>query len=123
VWWRHADPPRAAAQSEFVSIGETAILQWGYTDGSPVPGMGFDATAGNIPIGTAITYNIVHEGECAREDGEGRWEALRRPSVNLHAAPCSAPRQYPPPPLAHAAQWVCGRSRTASTSSRSPAGT
>lgn len=51
------------AQNEFVNIGETAILQWGYTDGSPVPGMGWDATAGNIPIGTAITYNLVHEGE------------------------------------------------------------
>jgi len=34
-------------RNEFVSIGETAISQWGYTDGSPVPGMGWDARAGN----------------------------------------------------------------------------
>ena len=47
--------------NEFLSIGETAISQWGYTDGSPVPGMGFDATAGNQPRGTSITYNVVHE--------------------------------------------------------------
>ena len=26
--------------NEFSWIGETAISQWGYTDGSPVPGMG-----------------------------------------------------------------------------------
>lgn len=46
---------------EFLSIGETAISQWGYTDGSPVPGMGFDATRGNQPRGTQVTYNLVHE--------------------------------------------------------------
>jgi hypothetical protein len=49
------------SRNEFVSIGETAILQWGYTDGSPVPGMGFDATAGNQPRGTQVLYNLVHE--------------------------------------------------------------
>jgi hypothetical protein len=74
-------------RSEFVSIGESAIVQWGYTDGSPVPGMGFDATSGNQPRGTQVrpvcrpfrhcpalatrtlliatvaqvTYNLVHE--------------------------------------------------------------
>ena len=48
-------------RSEFVGIGETAISQWGYTDGSPVPGMGFDATAGNQPRGTNVLYNLVHE--------------------------------------------------------------
>ena len=48
-------------RSEFVSIGETAVSQWGYTDGSPVPGMGFDATAGNQPRGTNVLYNLVHE--------------------------------------------------------------
>jgi len=48
-------------RSEFVSIGETAISQWGYTDGSPVPGMGFDGTAGNQPRGTSVLLNLVHE--------------------------------------------------------------
>ena len=48
-------------KNEFVNIGETAISQWGYTDGSPVPGMGFDATAGNQPRGTQVTLNLVHE--------------------------------------------------------------
>ena len=48
-------------KSEFFSIGESAVLQWGYTDGSPVPGMGFDATAGNQPRGTEVSYNLVHE--------------------------------------------------------------
>jgi hypothetical protein len=48
-------------RNEFYSIGETAVSQWGYTDGSPVAGMGFDATAGNIPIGTAVTLNLAHE--------------------------------------------------------------
>lgn len=76
-------------ENEFVSIGETAISQWcaslparfssrpcpsppsqsiptqfvfrGYTDGSPVPGMGFDATAGNQPRGTLVRGNLVHE--------------------------------------------------------------
>ena len=47
-------PAAAAAvnRNEFVSIGESAVSQWGYTDGSPVPGMGLDATAGNQPRGT-----------------------------------------------------------------------
>ena len=48
-------------QNEFVGIGETAISQWGYTDGSPVPGMGWDARSGNQPRGTRVTYNLVHE--------------------------------------------------------------
>ena len=48
-------------RNEFVSIGETAVNQWGYTDGSPVPGMGWDARAGNQPRGTRVTYNLVHE--------------------------------------------------------------
>jgi hypothetical protein len=48
-------------QNEFVSIGETAISQWGYTDGSPVDGMGWDARAGDQPRGTRVTYNLVHE--------------------------------------------------------------
>ena len=47
--------------NEFFSIGETAISQWGYTDGSPVPGMGWDATSGNQPRGTVIKDNLVHE--------------------------------------------------------------
>ena len=51
----------SVTNSEFLGIGETAITQWGYTDGSPVPGMGFDATAGNQPRGTYVGYNVVHE--------------------------------------------------------------
>ena len=51
----------ALVENEFVSIGETAISQWGHTDGSPVPGMGFDATAGNQPRGTVVRANLVHE--------------------------------------------------------------
>jgi hypothetical protein len=49
------------SQNEFFAIGETAISQWGYTDGSPVPGMGFDASAGNQPRGTVVELNLVHE--------------------------------------------------------------
>ena len=49
------------SMNEFSLIGETAISQWGYTDGSPVPGMGFDATKGNQPRGTVVEYNYVHE--------------------------------------------------------------
>ena len=49
------------SNSEFVSIGESAVSQWGYTDGSPVPGMGFDGSAGNQPRGTYIGYNVIHE--------------------------------------------------------------
>jgi hypothetical protein len=48
-------------QNEFLGIGETAISQWGYTDGSPVAGLGFDATAGNQPRGTQVVGNFVHE--------------------------------------------------------------
>lgn len=48
-------------QSEFAAIGETAIAQWGYTDGSPVPGMGFDATAGTQPRGTYVGFNVAHD--------------------------------------------------------------
>ena len=49
------------AENEFFSIGETAITQWGHSDGSPVPGMGPDATAGNQPRGTRVVRNLVHE--------------------------------------------------------------
>ncbi len=48
-------------RNEFFSIGETAIASWGFTDGSPVPGMGFDATAGNQPRGTVVSQNFAHE--------------------------------------------------------------
>lgn len=51
----------AVTRNEFYSIGETCISQWGYTDGSPVPGMGFDATAGNQPRGTLVAFNYAHE--------------------------------------------------------------
>lgn len=51
----------SVTRSEFVSIGETAMVLWGDTDGSPVPGMGFDASAGDQPRGTVIDANIVHE--------------------------------------------------------------
>jgi len=47
--------------NEFLSIGETAISQWGFTDGSPVHGMGFDATGGEQPRGTLVKGNLVHE--------------------------------------------------------------
>ena len=48
-------------RNEFFSIGETVISSWGYTDGSPVPGMGFDATAGNQPRGSIVALNYAHE--------------------------------------------------------------
>jgi hypothetical protein len=71
--------------NEFFEIGETAIaqvrcqllmgfemgflgsrfisqcVQWGFTDGSPVPGMGFDARRGNQPRGTRVVANLGHE--------------------------------------------------------------
>jgi hypothetical protein len=68
-------------KSEFVSIGETAIVQWGYTDGSPVPGMGLDATAGNQPRGTVVTSNLVHEvGLFTKQNSfyfQVRWVRMR----------------------------------------------
>jgi len=51
----------SVTSSEFVSIGETAVAQWGYTEGSGVPGMGFDGTDGNQPRGTYVGYNVMHE--------------------------------------------------------------
>lgn len=51
----------SVVNSEFVSIGETAVSQWGYTEGSGVPGMGFDGTDGNQPRGTYVGYNVIHE--------------------------------------------------------------
>jgi len=51
----------SVTHSEFVGIGETAISQWGYTDGSPVPGMGWNGTSGMQPRGTYVGYNLVHE--------------------------------------------------------------
>lgn len=50
-------------RSEFYSIGETAISLWGDTDGegSPIAGLGYDASAGNQPRGTLIQENVVHE--------------------------------------------------------------
>jgi hypothetical protein len=35
--------------------------QWGFTDGSPVAGMGFDARGGNQPRGTRVVMNMAHE--------------------------------------------------------------
>ena len=51
----------SVVNSEFVSVGETAVAQWGYTEGSGVPGMGFDGTDGNQPRGTFVGYNVIHE--------------------------------------------------------------
>jgi hypothetical protein len=48
-------------RSEFAWIGETAIAQWGYTDGSPVATMGFDGSRGDQPRGTEISFNLVRE--------------------------------------------------------------
>jgi len=48
-------------ENEFVSIGESAVSQWCFSDGSRVPGLGYDATAGNQPLGTVVTGNLVHE--------------------------------------------------------------
>jgi hypothetical protein len=42
-------------------VGETAVAQWGYTEGSGVPGMGFDGTGGNQPRGTVVAYNVMRE--------------------------------------------------------------
>lgn len=51
----------SVVRSSFRGIGETAILQWGFTDGSPVPGMGYDGRAGRQPLGTQILYNWVRD--------------------------------------------------------------
>jgi hypothetical protein len=51
----------SVTNNEFVGIGETAVSQWGYTDGSPVPGMGWDARGGNQPRGTVVSGNLAHE--------------------------------------------------------------
>jgi len=47
--------------SEFAWLGETAVALWGYTRGSPVPGMGPDTTGGDQPRGTVIARNYFHE--------------------------------------------------------------
>ena len=47
---------------QFSWLGESAIVQWGYTDGVPeVPGFGFDGTNGEQPRGTQVLYNIARE--------------------------------------------------------------
>jgi len=48
-------------KSEFVWIGDTAIVSWGNAEGSPIPGMGWDGTNGDQPRGNNILYNLVHE--------------------------------------------------------------
>ena len=48
-------------RSEFAWLGETSIALWGYTRGSPVPGMGPDTTGGDQPRGTYIGSNIFRE--------------------------------------------------------------
>ena len=47
--------------SEFSFLGETCVALWGYTRGSPVPGMGPDTTGGDQPRGSYIGYNIFRE--------------------------------------------------------------
>jgi hypothetical protein len=50
-----------ACRLQFSWIGESAIALWGYTAGSPVPGMGPDGTGGDQPRFTSILYNVAHE--------------------------------------------------------------
>ena len=47
--------------NEFVWIGDSAIVQWGYTSGTEIPGMGWDGTDGNQPRFSNILYNFAHE--------------------------------------------------------------
>ena len=47
--------------SEFAWIGSSAIASWGYTTGSPVPGMGPDGTGGTQPRFSQILNNFVRE--------------------------------------------------------------
>ena len=49
------------AHCEFSWGGETCVALWGYTRGSPVPGMGPDTTGGDQPRGTYIGYNVFRE--------------------------------------------------------------
>jgi hypothetical protein len=51
----------AIVDNEFAWLGETAVALWGYTRGSPVPGMGPDTTGGDQPRGTTIARNYFHE--------------------------------------------------------------
>ena len=46
---------------EFAWGGETCVALWGYTRGSPVPGMGPDTTNGDQPRGTYIGSNVMRE--------------------------------------------------------------
>jgi hypothetical protein len=48
-------------ENEFAWGGETSVALWGYTRGSPVPGMGPDTTGGDQPRGTYIGYNVFRE--------------------------------------------------------------
>jgi hypothetical protein len=47
--------------NEFVWIGDSAIISWGYTTGSPDPRDGVDGTAGNEPRYNQIVNNFAHE--------------------------------------------------------------
>ena len=48
-------------KNEFVWIGDSAIVSWGYTSGSTIKGMGWDGTDGNQPRFNQILYNFAHE--------------------------------------------------------------
>eukprot|EP01116_Phalansterium_solitarium_P023012 TRINITY_DN785_c0_g1_i1.p1 TRINITY_DN785_c0_g1~~TRINITY_DN785_c0_g1_i1.p1 ORF type:complete len:881 (-),score=338.00 TRINITY_DN785_c0_g1_i1:265-2871(-) len=68
----------AIVNNEFVWLGESAIVLWGKTDGSPVPTFGFDATAGNQPRYSTIQGNFAHE--------LGIWE--KQSSFLFHGKSC-----------------------------------
>ena len=49
------------SRCHFSWIGDSAIISWGYTSGSPVPGMGPDASDGNHPQYNQIVHNFGRE--------------------------------------------------------------
>lgn len=49
------------AGNAFAWLGESAIALWGWGEGSPVPRMGPNLTAGNVPLYTTIEGNVCRE--------------------------------------------------------------
>lgn len=115
----HTLPPLAVSRNEFVSIGESAISQWGYTDGSPVPGMGLDATAGNQPRGTQVSssYTVFSTAHGALLC---TLYACRSPSTSCMRSACSRSRT---PSTSRASRSATSSRATSPTMARAPAST
>ena len=78
--------------SEFSWLGETCVALWGYTRGSPVPGMGPDTTGGDQPRGTYIGYNVFRELGVLQKQSAAVFQAESGQSVIEHNWIYNGPR-------------------------------